>query len=116
MLKLRPETRVYVAECAVDFRKAIDGLSSIVMEQFEQPANSGSVFVFYNQLRDRVKCLYWDRNGFVLHQKRLERGRFKMKPKDDVQILTQQQLDWLLAGLDFELMHEFPELDYTNYF
>jgi transposase len=110
-------TRVYVAAGAVDFRKAINGLAALIVEQFELTPNDGSVYVFYNRKADRVKCLFWDKNGFVLYQKRLERGRFKLgKASDGSYIITHQQLDWLLAGLDFKLMYEFPELDFTHYF
>jgi len=64
-----------------------------------------------------VKCLFWDKNGFVLYHKRLERGRFKLgKNADDSYTITHQQLDWLLAGLDFKLMAEFPQLDFTHYY
>ena len=53
----------------------------------------------------------------VLYHKRLERGRFKMsKTADGSYMITQNQLDWLLAGLDFQLMNEFNRLDFTNYF
>jgi transposase len=117
MLRLSGETRVYVAERPVDFRKAINGLAALVTEHFEQAATSGSVYVFYNRYCDRVKCLFWDKNGFVLYHKRLERGRFKFsKLKKGILNITQQQLDWLLAGLDFQLMNEFPMLDFTHYF
>ncbi len=90
----------------------------LISEEYETPAQDGSVYVFYNRAMDRVKCLFWDKNGFVLYHKRLERGRFKMggaKGKAHC-LISQQQLDWLLAGLDFRLMSEFPELDFTHYF
>ena len=117
MLRLTENTRVYVAARAVDFRKAINGLAALVLEQFEIAPNDGSVYVFYNRGTDRVKCLFWDKNGFVLYHKRLERGRFKLgKSSDGSFNITHQQLDWLLAGLDFKVMAEFPELDFTRYF
>jgi len=117
MLKLTENTRVYVAASAVDFRKAINGLTALIVEQYEMAPNDGSVYVFYNRNADRVKCLFWDKNGFVLYHKRLERGRFKLgKSADDSYTITHQQLDWLLAGLDFKLMAEFPRLDFTHYF
>ena len=117
MLRLTESTRVYVAASAVDFRKAINGLAALVVEEFETAPNDGSVYVFYNRDADKVKCLFWDKNGFVLYHKRLERGRFKYgKSSDGSYTITHQQLDWLLAGLDFKLMAEFPELDFTHYF
>lgn len=117
MLSLAESTIIYVADKPVDFRKAIDGLAALVVAQFELPATDGSVYVFYNQQCNRVKCLFWDKNGFVLYHKRLERGRFKFsRSYDDRLVITEQQLDWLLAGLDFQLMAEFPRLDYTQYF
>jgi len=117
MLRLSEGTSIYVASCAVDFRKAINGLAVMVTEQFDKPVNDGSVYVFYNRDCDKVKCLFWDKNGFVLYHKRLERGRFKFGKSDkDDNTISHQQLDWLLAGLDFRLMNEFSELNYTHYF
>jgi transposase len=117
MLRLREDTRIYVASDFVDFRKAINGLSALVVEHFERPVNDGSVYVFYNRDCTRVKCLFWDKNGFVLYHKRLERGRFKFgKENDGTYVITHQQLDWLFAGLDFKLMAEFPMLDFTLHF
>ena len=55
MLKLTEETRIYVADKPVDCRKAINGLASMVIEQFEKPVNDGSVYVFYNGSCDRSK-------------------------------------------------------------
>lgn len=117
MLKLTEDTRIYVADKPVDCRKAINGLASLVVEQFELRVNDGSVYVFYNASYDRVKCLFWDKNGFVLYHKRLERGRFKMnKTANGTYVISQNQLSWLLAGLDFQLMDEFKALDFAHYF
>ena len=117
MLRLAEGIRIYVAYAHVDFRKAINGLSALVIEQFDSPVNDGSVYVFYNRDYSRVKCLFWDKNGFVLYHKRLERGRFKFgKAQDGTYVITHQQLDWLFAGLDFKLMAEFPMLDFTLHF
>jgi transposase len=117
MLRLAENTKIYVSAKAVDFRKAINGLTILVTEQFESPVSDGSVYIFYNRNADRVKCLFWDKNGFVLYQKRLERGKFKFhKSKSGDYTISQQQLDWLLAGLDFRLMSEFPMLNFSQYF
>lgn len=117
MIRLNSEVRVYLATTPVDGRKAINGLSAFILEEFEATLMDGSVFVFYNRARDRVKCLFWEKNGFVLYQKRLERGKFKIKrTEDELFVITQQQLDWLLAGLDFSLMSDFPELNFEHIF
>ena len=117
MLRLAEGCGIYVATNPVDFRKAINGLAALVIEQFETPLNDGSVYVFYNAERDKVKCLFWDKNGFVLYHKRLERGRFKFgKAQDGTYVITNQQLGWLFAGLDFKLMADFPMLDFTLHF
>jgi transposase len=117
MLRLPEETKVYVAEKPVDMRKAINGLAALVSDCFTTAVNDGSVYVFYNRDCDRVKCLFWNKNGFVLYHKRLERGRFKFGKNNIASyLITHQQLDWLLAGLDFKLMDEFPMLDFTHYF
>lgn len=116
MLRLSAEVKIFVANQAVDFRKSINGLTIVVTEHFTTPVNDGSVYVFYNRDCNRVKCLFWDKNGFVLYHKRLEQGRFKLKRLDGSVTITPQQLDWLLAGLEFRLMAEFSELNFTNYF
>jgi transposase len=117
MIRLKSDVRVYLASSPIDGRKAINGLSACVMEAFNQNLMDGSVFVFYNHACNRIKCLFWDRNGFVLYHKRLERGKFHVKTNaDGILELSQQQLDWLLAGLDFALMSSFPELNYEHLF
>jgi transposase len=72
MIRLKPEVRVYLASSPIDGRKAINGLSASVVESFNGELMDGSVFVFYNHASNRIKCLFWDRNGFVLYHKRLE--------------------------------------------
>ena len=102
----------------VDMRKSIDGLSGLVMDLLKESPQSGHLFVFYNRARDKVKILYWDKNGFVMHYKRLEKGRFKLRglEKDGSILLSENQLQWLLAGLDFRVMEDFSHLNYENYY
>lgn len=117
MIRLQSDIRVYLASSPVDGRKAINGLCASVMESFHGKLMDGSVFVFYNHACNRIKCLFWDRNGFVLYHKRLERGKFHVELNSAGHMeLSQQQLDWLLAGLDFRLMSAFPELNYEYIF
>jgi transposase len=117
MIRLKADVRVYLASTPIDGRKGMNGLCASVTEFFNEKLMDGSVFVFYNHARNRIKCLFWDRNGFVLYHKRLEQGKFHVKANTDGHMeLSQQQLDWLLAGLDFSLMSSFPELNYEHVF
>jgi len=112
------EVVIHVAVTPVDMRKAIDGLIVLVIESLEKEPQSGDCFVFRNKLANKMKILYWDRNGFILHYKRLEKGRFKLPSRmtDDTLLISTEQLEWLLAGLDFTLMTQFPEMNFQNYF
>ena len=92
---------VYLHREVVDFRKAINGLVVIVEQQMQLSPYSDAVFVFCNRARDKLKILYWDRSGFCLWYKRLEKDRFKWPREldDKVITLTPQQLGYLLRGL-----------------
>ncbi|MGJ8691795.1 MAG: IS66 family insertion sequence element accessory protein TnpB [Thalassotalea sp.] len=86
----------------VDFRKSINGLSVIVEQQMQCAPLNGSVYVFCNKGRDKLKILYWDKMGFALWYKRLEKDIFKWPKKLNQQSLnlTEQQLHWLFDGFD----------------
>lgn len=76
MLSLPPSVRVFVATQPVDGRKGVDSLMVLVRETFGRDPLSGHLFVFFSMRCDRVRIVYWDRNGFAMWTKRLERGRF----------------------------------------
>lgn len=117
MLKLRDDIKIYVSLEPIDARKSIDSLCVIIIENFKDNPQCGSLFIFFNKSRDKVKIIWWDANGFILHYKRLERGRFvlpKLSGVDKLEI-SQTQLHGLLAGLDFSLMRHFPEINYYQY-
>lgn len=78
MLTLPPGARVFVATEFVDGRKGIDGLSALVRSRFGEDPLSGTLFVFFTRRADRVRVLYWDRDGYVLTTKRLEKGRYRL--------------------------------------
>ena len=107
MLAMAPEAKVYVAVGATDMRKSINGLSLLVEEHFQLDLFSGSLFAFCNRNKDRVKILYWDRNGFCLWLKRLEQDTFRW-PETESEILeiSRPALDWLLHGLDLRQAHQ----------
>lgn len=108
---------IYFANFFVDMRKSIDGLSLIVCEQFQQNPALGSIFVFLNKSRNKIKILYFDRNGFVLWYKRLERGRFILSTSivEKVFMMSDEQLRWLLDGLDFMSLRGHPTLQYDTF-
>lgn len=101
MLTLPPSVGIYLASAPTDMRKSIDGLTAIVRNAWAVDAYSGHLFVFTSRRGDRIKILCWDRGGFALYYKRLERGRFKMPPVNAVTVrLDAAQLLMLLDGID----------------
>ncbi len=80
MLTLSPGVRVFLATEPVDLRRGHDGLCALVRSRYDRDPYDGSLFVFVGRRGDRIKVLYWDRGGFMLLYKRLERGRFKIPP------------------------------------
>jgi transposase len=78
MLGLPPSVRIHFAIELVDMRNGIDGLRALVDGTLRRDSYSGHLFVFVGKSKDKVKILFWDRNGFVLYLKRLERGRFQL--------------------------------------
>ena len=107
--------RVHLCRDAVDFRKAINGLSIVVAEEMELDPFSAHVFGFCNRKRDQVKLLYWERNGFVLWQKRLEKDRFPWPREEGEEILTVtgRELNWLLDGIDVFRLRPHKELSFS---
>lgn len=95
--------RVYLAVGYTDLRKGIDGLASIVQQQFDLDPFTNTLFLFCGQQRDRIKGLYWEGDGFVLVYKRLEAGSFQW-PRNgkEARQLTGQQYRWLMEGLKID--------------
>jgi transposase len=113
ILDTRNDVRVFIAIGATDMRKAINGLSLIVEEQFELDLFSGSFFAFCNRRRDIVKILYWSETGFCLWMKRLEKNVFHWPESNrEVTEVSRSALGWLLQGLDIQQAH--ARLNYTT--
>ena len=107
---------VYVCREAVDFRKGINGLAALVEEVLSLDPFSEQLFIFCNKRRDRVRILYWERNGFCLWMKRLEQERFKWPRAGDEAVLTLsgQQLNWLLDGYDITRLQPHKSLRFSS--
>lgn len=80
MMTLPPSVKLYVATQPVDVRRSFSGLSLYVQSVMGLSPLSGHLFIFFNKRGDQVRILYWDRNGYALWAKRLERGRFVLTP------------------------------------
>ena len=93
---------IFLHRNVVDFRKSINGLVGIVEDVLERDVYTGALFIFCNKGRDKLKILYWDKTGFALWYKRLEKQKFKWPGKvaSEAFELTEQQLAWLLSGYD----------------
>ena len=76
MIGIGSPGRVFLYQGATDMRKGFDGLSGIIRGELKDDSMNGTLFVFLNRPRNMVKAFYWDRDGFALWSKRLERGRF----------------------------------------
>lgn len=102
MLSLAPMVRIFVCLQPADMRRSFDGLSAMVSQVLGADPHSGHLFVFRNRRGDRMKVLYWDRDGFALWYKRLEEGTFRFRaPADAAQVeWTPAELALVLEGID----------------
>jgi len=101
MLTNEVVNRVYLACGHTDMRKSIDGLAVLVKEGFSLDPFSPCLFAFCNRSRDKLKILQWEHNGFWLHYRRLEKGKFHWPVKSSSRPLeiSRRELNWLLDGL-----------------
>ena len=111
MLSLGPGVQVVLAVAPVDLRRGHDGLVTLVRSLWKADPYSGTLFVFFGRRMDRAKVLYFSTGGFVVHYKRLERGRFVMPriPDRATQvILDPASLAMLLDGVDLRAVRRIP--------
>jgi transposase len=108
---------IYLYRDPVDFRKSFRGLAAIVEQELGQNPFNGGLYAFTNRQRNKIKCLYWEDNGFVLYYKSLAEEKFRWPRKgDEVVSLTGQQINWLLDGYDISLMTGHKKLHYDSVF
>ena len=106
MLTLPPSVKIWLSAEPVDMRKGFDGLLGIAQQEWKKDPYVGHLFAFIGRRRDRIKILFWDRGGFVLYYKRLEKGRFQMpdvRPGQRTVVLEGTQLSMLLGGFDLNV-------------
>jgi len=101
------KVRIFIRPGYTDMRKAVNGLSGIVEQQMEGEVFSGNVYLFCNKERRLLKVIWWDRNGFWLSQKRLEKDKYPWPlTNEEVKELSVEELSMLLAGVDFFKAHK----------
>jgi transposase len=112
MLSLPPSVRVFVATQPVDGRKGADSLMAMVRDLLGHDPLSGHLYVFFSRRCERVRIVYWDRNGFAMWSKRLERGRFRPAFAADGQLVASAvefaELALVLEGIDLAGAHRRP--------
>lgn len=118
MITLSPDKTIFIYTQPFDMRKSINGLIVLLQETFHKNPQTGDLYLFTNRSRNKIKCLFWDNNGFALYYKRLEKGRFnysKYITGNEITV-SEQQLKALLMGLDFHLLSTLPANSFDNFF
>lgn len=114
---IRPEKnlkRIFVYRKPVDFRKQVNGLSTLVHYELNHNPMSGDLYVFMNRSANKIRVLYWENNGYVLYGKYLEKDRFAMPEAYDDQVtITGQQLNWLIDGININLVKPHKPVQYA---
>ena len=109
--------QVYLYRQPIDFRKSHRGLSAIIECELGHNPFSGCLYAFTNKRRNKIKCLFWEDNGFVLYYKALAEDKFKWpKGENDTVMLNGQQINWLLDGYDINAMKGHKKLYYDSVF
>ena len=101
------KVRIFIRPGHTDLRKAVNGLSSMVEQTMNEKPLSGNVYLFCNRGRRLLKAIWWDRNGFWLSQKRLEKDKFPWPETNEAVLeLSMEELSMLLKGIDFFKAHK----------
>jgi len=106
---------IYLYRDPIDFRKQINGLTALIEQELGHNPFSGALYAFTNRSRNKIKCLMWEDNGFVLYYKALAEEKFKWPKKTEEWLsLTGEQINWLLDGYDIMAMTGHRVLNYRN--
>lgn len=109
MLSLSPSNRYFLYRHQADMRKGFDGLSGLVREGLSKDPLSGDVFIFFNKRRTHVKLLLWERDGFSLYHKRLERGTYELPSNASMELLDELML--ILQGISLKSVRRRKRFD-----
>ena len=105
MFSLTSSHRYFLYDHPTDMRKSFDGLSGIVQSQLKQNPSNGSVYVFINRKRNRIKLLHWEQGGFTLYYKRLEKGVFELpKAMDKTRVVSWSTLMMIVEGISLDYL------------
>lgn len=105
MIAIPSKVAIYLCTAATDMRKSFDGLTGMVRSQFSREPNDGSLFLFINRRRDRIKILYWEAGGYALWYKRLESGSFETVTGHNGELVVTMdatELSMLLSGISLQ--------------
>ena len=109
---------VYLYRATIDMRKSIEGLATLVQCELGHSPFGDALYVFTNRQRNKIKALYWHRNGFCLWYKRLEQERFRWpqpNPEQPTCTLTLKELEWLLEGFDLWAQSPHKTLNFQSF-
>lgn len=98
MLAISANARIFFYQTPIDMRKGIERLSGLIEELFKGELMSGAYFVFINKVKDKMKVLYWDNDGFAIWWKRLEKGSFRLLGIDR-SMIDRKEFFMLLEGI-----------------
>ena len=98
MLAIAGNARIFFFQKSIDMRKGVEALSVLVERDCTGELTTGAYFVFVNRLRDRMKVLYWDSDGFAIWWKRLEKGTFRLLGIDK-KLIDRREFFMLLEGI-----------------
>ncbi|SRR5690606_19998427 len=113
MLSLSSSCRYFIYRKQADMRKGFDGLSGLVRDGLGKDPLSGDVFIFFNRRRTQVKMLLWERDGFSIYYKRLERGSYEL-PMHDSTELRADDLLLILQGISLKSVRRRKRFDISK--
>jgi transposase len=117
MFPVSSSLHFYLYRSATDMRKSFDGLCGLISTELDRDALSGDVYVFLNRRRDRIKLLVWDRGGFWIFYKRLEKGTFQLPADAQNSVCIQlpyEELLMLIEGIDLASIKRRRRYDFAK--